>query len=108
MSDICVQLEQPQVVSLTPEILAKAFWAMGSDGQAAFFDALGKVVEEDNLTNTKSYSYGELQWCYLKDELRKPGMERANKMHMALSAFAYDFWPIKNSGAREGLQNIIG
>lgn len=103
MPNISVELDQHQVVNLTPEILAKAFWAMGSDGQAAFFDALGKVVEEDNLNNSKSYSYGELQWCYLKDELRKPGMERANKMHMALSAFAFDFWPHKPDGAREGL-----
>lgn len=96
-------VETKQVVQLTPEIMAKAFWAMGSDGQAEFFDHLGKVVEQDNLTNSKSYSYGELQWCYLKDELRKPGMERANNMHMALSAFAFDFWPQKASGAREGM-----
>lgn len=98
-----IKVESTQTVELTPEIMAKAFWAMGSDGQAAFFDELGKVVEQDHITNAKSYSCGELQWCYLKDELRKPGMERANKMHMALSAFAYDFWPIKNNGAREGM-----
>lgn len=90
-------------VELTPEILAKAFWMLGSDGQADFFDALGAVIEEDNKTNKRSYSYGEMQWCYLKDELRKPGRERANNMHMALSAFAYDFWPIKPDGARTGI-----
>ncbi|MEG0969455.1 MAG: hypothetical protein RSG92_29275 [Pseudomonas sp.] len=102
MSEITVHLEQ-KVVSLTPEILAKAFWSMDCEDQAKFFDELGKVIEVDHVTNKHSYSYGELQWCYLKDELRRPGMERANNVHMALSAFAFDFWAQKNNGAREGL-----
>jgi hypothetical protein len=41
-----------------------------------------------------------MQWCCLQDEMRKPGRELANEMHMALSAFAYDFWPQKWNGAR--------
>ena len=45
-----------------------------------------------------------MQWCFLKDELRKPGRELANQMHMALSAFAFDFWPPKSEGARTGLR----
>jgi hypothetical protein len=87
-------------VELTPEILAKAFWVLGSDGQADFFDALGAVIEEDHKTNAHSYSDGAMQWCGLKWELRQPGRERANNMHMALSAFAFDFWPQKIDGAR--------
>jgi hypothetical protein len=44
-----------------------------------------------------------MQWCFLKDELRKPGREVANQMHMALSAFAFDFWPPLQGGARTGI-----
>lgn len=90
-------------VQITPELLAKAFWAMHCDQQADFLDALGAEIEADHITNKHSYSYGELQWCYLKDELRRPGRERANNVHMALSAFAFEFWPQKNNGAREGI-----
>lgn len=102
MSEIRVELDQ-QVVGLTPAILAKAFWAMEDIQQAKFFDELAKVIEADHIKNSSSYGYGELQWCYLKEVLRRPGMERANKMHMALSAFAFDFWPRKPDGAREDL-----
>lgn len=103
MSEINVALEQ-QVVGLTPEIIAKAFWAMDSQQQAQFFDKLGEVIEKDSEDNRWLYGMGEAQWCALKDSLRQPGMERANKMHMALSAFAYDFWPHKPDGARTGLE----
>ncbi len=90
-------------VQITPEILAKAFWSMDCEQQADFLDSLGAEIEADHITNKNSYSYGELQWCYLKDELRRPGRDRANNVHMAFSAFAFDFWPQKNSGAREGI-----
>uniref|UniRef100_A0AAU6W3E3 Uncharacterized protein n=1 Tax=Pseudomonas phage Orimi01 TaxID=3138541 RepID=A0AAU6W3E3_9VIRU len=90
-------------VRVTPEILAAAFWSMNSEQQADFMDALGAVIEADHIENASAYSYGELQWCWLKEELRQPGRERANKVHMAISAFAYDFWPQKNDGARTGL-----
>lgn len=90
-------------VQITPEILAKAFWSMNCEQQADFLDSLGAEIEADHITNKNSYSYGELQWCYLKDELRRPGRDRANNVHMAFSAFAFDFWPQKNSGARGGI-----
>lgn len=98
-------VEATQVIELTPEIMAKAFWGMDACEQAKFFDHLGKLIEDGCKEKgySHAYGFGEVQWCFLKDELRKPGMERANKMHMALSAFAYDFWPQKNNGAREGL-----
>lgn len=102
MSEISIQLNQ-QAVGLTPEIMAKAFWAMEDTQQAKFFDELAKIIEADHVKSPSSYGYGEMQWCYLKDRLRQPGMERANKMHMALSAFAFDFWPRKPDGARDGL-----
>lgn len=87
-------------VEITITELARAFWELASDEQAYFFDQLGAVIEEDHKHNSRSYGYGEMQWCYLRDELKKPGMERANNMHMALSAFAYDFVDIKLNGCR--------
>lgn len=88
------------VIEMTAADMAKAFWSMDSEHQAQFFDQLGAVIEEDHKTNSSAYSYGELQWCHLKYALREPGMERANNVHMALSAFAYDFVAQKAEGCR--------
>lgn len=98
-----VTVEEGFQVLITPEILAKALWGMDCVQQADFLDALGAVIEKDHVTNNSAYGYGELQWCYLKDELRQPGRERANNVHMAFSAFAFDFWPQKNNGARSDI-----
>jgi hypothetical protein len=87
-------------VQVTPDILAKAFWSMDTVQQADFFEALAKEIQ---TKSPHAYSFGELQWCYLKDELREPGRELANNMHMSLSAFAFDFWAQKPDGARTAL-----
>ncbi|KAB0489723.1 hypothetical protein [Pseudomonas vancouverensis] len=87
-------------VEITPEILAKAFWGMDTQQQADFFESLANHIE---ASSPHAYGFGEMQWCFLQDELRRPGREQANKMHMALSAFAFDFWPQKLDGARTGL-----
>lgn len=87
-------------IEITAEVLAKAFWNMDTVQQADFFEELAKYIQD---ISPHAYGYGEMQWCCLLDEMRKPGRELANAMHMALSAFAYDFWPQKNNGAREGL-----
>lgn len=85
-------------VDVTVGEMAKAFWNMSSEQQAQFFDSLGEVIEQDHKTNPCAYSYGELQWCSLKEEFKKEGMGRANKVHMALSAFAYEFVEQKPDG----------
>lgn len=103
MTEVTVTLDK-QTIALTPEILAKAFWEMCSEQQAQFFDKLAEVIQKDNEENPFAYGLGERQWCSLKDELKEKGMERANKMHMALSAFAFDFWPQKEDGARTGIK----
>jgi len=96
-----VQVESPtQIVEISVTELARAFWNMDTEEQAEFLDQLGAIIEEDGKHNRSAYSYGEMQWCHLRDELRKPGRERANIMHMALSAFAYDFVPQKIEGCR--------
>lgn len=90
-------------IELTPEIVAAWFWSRDTVEQANFFEALAKCIQSEKDPEASTYSFGELQWCYLKDELRQPGRELANEMHMALSAFAFEFWPHKNNGARTGL-----
>lgn len=99
-----VVVNEGMKVLLTPELMAKAFWKMCSIQQADFFEALAKCIQNEVDPKAITYSLGELQWCYLKDELRQPGRELANQMHMALSAFAFDFWPQKRDGARDGMQ----
>lgn len=101
-----VIIEEGFKVQLTPAVLAKALWAMDCAQQADFLDELGAVIEQDHIPNKNAYSYGELQWCYLKDELRRPGRERANNVHMAFSAFAFDFWPQKVNGARTDADGV--
>ena len=87
-------------LTITPELMAKAFWAMDTVEQANFFEALANHIQE---TSPHAYSFGELHWCYLRDELRKPGREQANNMHMAISMFAFDFLPRLWNGCRDGL-----
>jgi hypothetical protein len=90
-------------VSLTPEMVAEWFWKQSTVEQADFFEALAKQIRGDVTPGSSTYSLGELQWCYLKEELRRPGRELANEMHMALSAFAFEYVPHRLNGARTGL-----
>lgn len=82
-------------VSLEPKDLASAFWDMGSDEQAEFFHELAQIIKEHHQTNPSSYSLGEMQWLYMTEDIRKRGKD-ATEMFMALSAFAFDYWPQKN------------
>ena len=80
---------------LTPELLAKAFWSMDCDEQVGFFAALAaetqKTYEESQTAKNHWFvgKYGEMQWCHLKDKIRKN--PEASKQYMALSVWAYDF-----------------
>ena len=76
-------------VEVTPELVAKAFWEMGTVEQARFFSALAKETKNTD----GAYGYGEMQWCMLQDDLKKD--KEAMRQYMALSAFAFDFWPQK-------------
>lgn len=84
-------------VKITPEMMAQAFWSLGSDGQAAFFNALHDVIEEDHKANPSAYSLGEAQWCWLRNDLDRPENRRGKLMHMALSAFAFDYLPMRSA-----------
>lgn len=82
-------LKVGDAVELTPELLANAFWNFHSDEQVKFFEALAAETKKSK----NGYSYGEKQWCFLQDEIRKN--PEANKAYMALSLWAFDFLPVK-------------
>ena len=77
---------------VSPEVMAKAFWGFDAEQQAQFFLALHKEVRG---WETKPYGLGEMQWCYMKDEIKKLGKE-ATEMYLALSVFAYEHFPHKS------------
>lgn len=81
-------------VAVEPKELAEAFWHMGSDEQAEFFHELAQVVIEDNKSNPSAYSLGEMQWLYMTRDIKSRSQDAAD-MYMALSAFAFDYWPQK-------------
>jgi len=74
-------------VNITPEMLAQAFWAMGSSQQVQFFDKLADVIAEDHKTNKNAYSMGELQWFYVGDDLKQN--RKAREMLMTMAAPLY-------------------
>jgi len=77
-------------VNLTPEIMAQAFWSMGSDLQVAFFDELAAIIQHDHINGNKSaYSLGELQWFFVGDELFKHKNKQARDMLMTMAAPLY-------------------
>lgn len=77
-------------VSLTPTMLADAFWMLSSDEQAQFFTELAKVIQSDHESgNSSAYSLGELQWFFLGDELLKNKNKLARDMLMTMAAPLY-------------------
>ena len=84
-----VEVSVPKV-KLTPEIIAKAFWAMDSEGQADFFEALADQIGHPISHMNSAYNLGEMQWCYLHSELQLRG-GKGLSMYLAMSAFAFEF-----------------
>jgi len=80
-----VESTTTQILDVTPQVLAKAFWGMSDCEQADFFDAL-----YDEVAKTKTaYSHGEMQWCYMWGVLKKRN-GKGLQMYHALSVFAFD------------------
>lgn len=81
-------IESTVETPITPEMIAKAFWYMGSVEQAEFFECLRKeVAASQSRDKTHLYMMGELQWYYVADELRKDGkITPAGEMLMAMAA----------------------
>lgn len=60
-----ITVESKQFLQVTPRLLAEAFWGLSDVQQAEFFAELNDVIGES------AYGHGEMQWCYLADELDK-------------------------------------
>lgn len=76
-------------VEVTPSMMAKVFWSMESTEQIKFFHELAQVIKEDHKTNRSAYNLGELQWCYMSDDLYKKENEEARHMLMTMASFLY-------------------
>ena len=76
-------------IKVTPEIMAQAFWAMESTEQIKFFSELVKVIKEDHKTNPYAYNLGELQWCYMAEDMKKKENQEAKYMLMTMASFLY-------------------
>ena len=76
-------------IKVTPQIMAQAFWAMESAEQIKFFAELANVIKEDHKTNSCAYSLGELQWCYMAEDMKKKENKEAKEMLMTMASFLY-------------------
>ena len=59
-----IVITEKKTVEATPELLAKIFWEMDNDEQAAFFDALAIVADHklsDQMENVASFTDGLTQ-----------------------------------------------
>jgi hypothetical protein len=75
-------------VKATPKDLARAFWAMTSEEQANFFAELHDITEAES-----TYGLGEMQWCYMSDEIDRNPKAKAQACSMMVWIFnrATDF-----------------
>lgn len=78
-----------KTVDITPEAAAKAFAHMSTDEQVEFFAALADEVKA-TFPNLDTWPDGDLQWCMMASDLKEN--PKANRMYMALSVYAFDFW----------------
>lgn len=94
-----IEYTEKVTVDITPERLARIFYEMDSEQQADFFAALhGEVSSRYESGETPMmYSLGEMQWLYMRNAIRKRGKE-ASDVYMAISAYAFDYWPTKDAG----------
>ena len=76
-------------IEITPEIMAQAFWAMESTEQIKFFSELANVITEDHKTNKSAYNLGELQWCFMSEDMEKKENKQAKDMLMTMASFLY-------------------
>lgn len=83
-------MEAKATVTITPAMLAEAFWSMPDDEQAKFFAELSRIIRKDHEAgNRNAYSNGELQWFYLGDRLTKAEQDDARSMLMTMAAPLY-------------------
>lgn len=95
MTQVSVKTEN--VIDITPDLMAQAFWEFSSDEQADFFHELALAIEKEREINgnKNSYSYGEMQWCYMTGAIKKRS-DKARAVFLSFSAFAYDYFEQKS------------
>lgn len=77
-------------ITITPAMMAKAFWGMSSTDQVEFFRELATVIKVDHEQgNSSAYSLGELQWFYLGDDMHKSKQARDMLMTMAAPLYLH-------------------
>jgi hypothetical protein len=83
-----IKLDIKSQVTASPALLAQMFWAMSSTEQAEFFEALHDLTYKES-----SYGLGEMQWCYMSDEIEKRPKAKAQACSMMTWIFnrATDF-----------------
>ena len=85
MTNVTTEIE----IKLTPSMMAKAFWNLGSVEQAEFFSELSRVIREDYTVNNSAYGNGELQWHFTCDEMQSKSMKDAKDTLMSMAAPLY-------------------
>jgi len=76
-------------ITITPEMMAEAFWGMSDTEQSEFFEKLAFVIKNDCKTNNSAYGHGEMQWHYLAKRLTENGKTESREMLMAMAAPLY-------------------
>ncbi len=77
-------------ITLTPSMLAEAFWGMESSQQVEFFAELARVIRANHEAgNRYAYSLGELQWFYTGSQLLEEKNREARDMLMTIAAPLY-------------------
>jgi len=74
-------------LTITPQMMAKAFWEMSSLKQVEFFESLHDVINSDTSKRSVIYGNGEAQWCYMGEDLRKN--TKAHDMATSMMAFVF-------------------
>jgi len=91
--DASIKITTTSIAEVTPMLLAEVFWSMSDIEQAEFFHQLADVVAEQSPC---AYGMGEMQWCYMGHAVKERS-QQAWEMFLAMSAFAYDYWPQKSA-----------
>ena len=76
-------------VTITPAMMAAAFWGMGSDEQAEFFDELAQFIQQDKTPGASTYGLGELQWHFLASTMQGKKYDQPRAMLMSMAAPLY-------------------
>jgi len=72
-----------EIEQITPEVLANAFWNLDARQQAEFFEHLHDVTTEQS-----TYGLGEMQWCYMSNEINNS--KKAKEQACAMMAWVFN------------------